>query len=449
MRKGWIRYALFGVVLGVLLPLIGPDSAQMGAVAARQIVTDVRIRDPQASSSARAVYTMLAGLENDARAGRPTHTVIGQHDELQNERYNATYGDYPGRKPPGYYYRKPADITGRFPGFLEVDLGPGYQQSSWGVGEPRPYSAAWPSCRPYWGYTNDAVDLAAGVWEGMGSASAPRRDCSDGATVTLPGNGGGPAGIAGMSFHEPYPGSPVKGFTHTLCRNSPAAHDPKWFARVVTPGTAEQHDLLVDLSFLADHLSYLAARDVPVLLRPYHEMNARDCAGGFWWAGQRPELYRKLWQTMYDYLVGTRGLHNLIFVWAPSPWDGKHGTDPWAYYPGSAYVDVVGVDDYSDTPERPFRGEPWTQIWYRGLARYDKPRMMAESFHVPLSAAQPATLTAAPWVIWSVWGSGLTKHNSPSDVQRTYYASAILTGGTSAQGGRFDWGSLHKSSLDR
>lgn len=447
MRRGWARLALLAGVLGVVLPLSGPDSAQVGEAAAHRVGTDLRARDPEASASARAVYAMLAGLENDARAGRPTRTVIGQHDELQNERYNTGYGDYRGPKPPGYYYRKPADITGRLPGFLELDLGPGYGQSSWGVGEPRSYSTAWPSCRPYWGYTNDAVDLAVGVWEGR--QSGPRQDCSSGGTVTLPGNGGSPAGIVGMSFHEPYPGSPVKDFARTRCRNSPAAHDPEWFARVVTPGTAEHRDLLFDLSFLADHLAYLAARDVPVLLRPYHEMNASGCASGFWWAGQRPELYTKLWRTAYDYLVDTRGLHNLLFVWAPSAWEGRHVSEPWAYYPGGEYVDVVGVDDYSDTPQRPLRGEPWTQIWYRGLAPLDKPRMMAESFHVPVSAAQPATLSAAPWVIWNVWGSGLTKHNAPSDVKRTYDAPYVLTGGPPRQGARFDWEALHGSSSGR
>lgn len=128
-----------------------------------QVPTDLRERDPEATLAARQVYAMLAGLENSARHGRPSRTVIGQHVELHNERHNPKYGDYRGTKPPGYYYRKARDITGRLPGFVELDLGPGYGQPGWAVGQARPYSDAWPSCRRYWGYVEDAVDLAVGV----------------------------------------------------------------------------------------------------------------------------------------------------------------------------------------------------------------------------------------------------------------------------------------------
>lgn len=133
---------------------------------------DLVSRDPKASEAARAVYKLLAGLEADARAGRRRGTLMGQHAEVHNERYNPEYGDHSGPKPPGYYYRKPQDITGKLPAFLELDLGPGYQQDSWGVGEPRDYSrAAWPARREFWTYTNDVVDLAMGVWHGL-----PRKD---------------------------------------------------------------------------------------------------------------------------------------------------------------------------------------------------------------------------------------------------------------------------------
>ncbi|MET8591320.1 glycosyl hydrolase [Streptomyces sp. NPDC005078] len=406
-----------------------------------QVPTDLRERDPEATLAARQVYAMLAGLENSARHGRPSRTVIGQHVELHNERHNPNYGDYRGTKPPGYYYRKARDITGRLPGFVELDLGPGYGQPGWAVGQARSYSEAWPSCRRYWGYVEDAVDLAVGVWAGLPRAadgsyrpSGTHRECASGAEVALPHNGGAPAGLVGFSFHQPYPGSPVKGFAQTLHRNSPAAEDPHWFARVVTPGSPEHRALLLDLRYLADHLGYLADRGVPVLLRPYHEMNTAP-GRGFWWAGQDPAAFRRLWRLTYDYLVHRRGLHNLIFVWAPNSWDGSYGREPGAYYPGGRYVDVVGVDDYSDTPAEPFGGGVWTEVWYRGLEKYRRPRIVAESFHVPLNAAQPRTLARTPWVLWTVWGQALSydnvstprKKNTTNDVQQTYYSSRAIT----------------------
>ena len=407
------------------------------------VPTDLRTRDPRATVAARRVYALLAGLENDARRGRPSRTVIGQHVELHNERYNPEYGDYRGVKQPGYYYRKARDITGRLPGFVELDLGPGYDRPGWAVGQSRSYSRAWPSCRPQWGYTEDAVDLAVGVWAGLprpadGSyrPTGGHTDCADGAEVSLPRGDGGPAGIVGFSFHQPYPGSPVKGFAQTLHRNSPGAREADWFARVVTPGSTEHGHLLQDLAFLADHLGYLAGRGVPVLLRPYHEMNTAP-GRGFWWAGQDPAAFRRLWRLTYDYLVHRRGLHNLVFVWAPNSWEGTYAREPRDYYPGGRYVDVVGVDDYSDTPAEPFGTGAWTEVWYRGLEPYRKPRVLAESFHVPLNSARPDTLTRTPWVLWTVWGQALSydnlseprRKNSDSDVKRTYGSPMVITAG--------------------
>ncbi|MGW3200870.1 glycoside hydrolase family 26 protein [Streptomyces sp. NPDC001118] len=417
------------------------------------------LRDPRSSPAARSVYRMLVALENAARDGRPRRTVIGQHVELHNELYNPDYGDRHGTKPPGYYYRKARDISGRLPGFLEVDLGPGYEQPGWAVGRPRSYSlATWPSGRTAWSYTDDAVDLATGVWFGLprasvGTYSPDGRDGRHhGSGSVLPDNGGGPAGLVGMSFHQPWPGSPVKGYRETLHENSPAVTDPGWIERVLTPGTTEHQALILDWSFLADHLGYLAEHDVPVLLRPYHEMNPAGGRPGFWWSGLPPERYQALWRTLYAYLVGSRGLHNLIFVWSPAVWDGVHGSEPGAYYPGTEYVDVVGVDDYSGGPDRPFGGGPWTKKWYDGLAAYGKPRVMAESFHVPLNAYQRRTLDVTPWVLWTVWGQALTQHNvsgpqgmnTPQDVRTTYGSPQILTGGHGPTGpDGWSWASLH------
>ncbi|OSZ61844.1 hypothetical protein OQI_03095 [Streptomyces pharetrae CZA14] len=443
------RLGLLGAAAGAALLLPagarlwpdGGDSPGGDDGKARSVPTDLRARDPRATAAARRVYALLAGLENDARRGRPSRTVIGQHVELHNERYNPRYGDVRGTKPPGYYYRKARDITGRLPGFVELDLGPGYGRPGWAVGASRPYSRAWPGCGKDWGYVDDAVDLAVGVWAGLprpadGShrPSGAHTDCASGSEVSLPHNAGGPAGLVGFSFHQPYPGSPVKGFPQTLHRNSPGARDPGWFDRVVTPGTAEHGALLFDLGFLADHLGYLAGRGVPVLLRPYHEMNTAP-GQGFWWAGQDPAAFRRLWRLTYDYLVGRRGLHNLLFVWAPNSWDGSYGRDPHAYYPGGRHVDIVGVDDYSGSPARPFGGGAWTEIWYRGLERYLRPRIVSESFHVPLNEAQPRTLSRTPWVLWTVWGQALTydnvseprRKNTTDDVKRTYYASQVIT----------------------
>jgi mannan endo-1,4-beta-mannosidase len=121
---------------------------------------------------------------------------------------------------------------------------------------------------------------------------------------------------------------------------------------------------------------------------------------------------------------------------------GPAGDDvPWDYYPGSDLVDVVGVDDYSPS------ASDLTHVYYTGLVDYAKPRMLAESYNVPITAAGSNALTRSPWVIWSTWGSGLTKTaiNSNADVKATYYATdQVYTGGSGTGFGQnFAWGSLH------
>ncbi|UGQ09433.1 hypothetical protein LO772_21100 [Yinghuangia sp. ASG 101] len=470
-RTGWLGAGFVGVLVIALVAVLLTDDGSPDPHDTATVRQEVRSmegallrRDPMASPAAQSVYALLARMETAARAGTSEGTVIGQHVEIHNERNNPFYGDYRGTKPPGYYYGRVGEIAGLLPGFVEVDLGPGYGDSNWGVGDPRWYSEGkWPTCREEWQYTNDAVDLLHGVWNGVPRGSdgrpQPRTQC-DGTTSTLPDNGARPSGMVGMSFHEPYPGSPVKAYDQMMCANSPAAKDPTWFGRVVdfTANTPEYQALLTDLAFLADHLAALARDDVPVLLRPYHEMNATGC-GGFWWAGQQPEQFKALWRIMYDYLVTTRGLHNLVFVWSPSGWDGKRGTEPWAYYPGEQYVDVVGIDDYSDSPEAPYGDGSWTEEWYRGLADYGKPRMLAETFHMPVNRFQQDTLARTPWVIWNVWGQAVTEtnlseptgKNTAEDVRATYRSPLAITGGTPGgapvpKGVRapFDWLAVRK-----
>ncbi|MFI1018778.1 glycoside hydrolase family 26 protein [Streptomyces sp. NPDC020965] len=447
-------------------------SASVNAAAAPPIAPKLTARDPQASRNAQAVYAHLVASENAARAGNTPMTIIGQHIEAQNELYNPRYGDTGGATHVGYYYNKARAITGRLPGFVEIDLGPGYGSGNgWGIATPRSYNQdlGLPSGQRQWRYVDDAIDLAFGIWKGLPRAEDGTYNHS-GTMVGADGrlsavaNGGAAAGMVGVSFHQPYPGSSLKDFSQVLTQVTdqrpggieyypPATinTDQAWFDRVVdwAADTPQYRALLADLEILAANLSYFAAYDIPVLLRPYHEMNGP----WFWWGGKTPTSYKKLWSITYDYLVKTKGLHNLIFVWSPNAWTPNGTNVPWDYYPGAGRVDIVAVDDYNakygsgvGTPEN----QNFTNIYYTGLVDYAKPRMLAETGYVPITApagAAPATnaLTASPWVIWSVWGDRLTASNSNADVKATYYAtSQVWTGGSgTGYGQNFNWGSIH------
>ena len=96
---------------------------------------------------------------------------------------------------------------------------------------------------------------------------------------------------------------------------------------------------LRELDDIAAGLQQLQAGGVVVLWRPFHEMNG----SWFWWGRQKPEVFVQVWRQMFDYFTRTKKLDNLLWVYAPN-----HGGRTAEYYPGDGYVDVVGVDAYTD-----------------------------------------------------------------------------------------------------
>jgi mannan endo-1,4-beta-mannosidase len=104
------------------------------------------------------------------------------------------------------------------------------------------------------------------------------------------------------------------------------------------------------LDLLAAGLQELKDAGVVVLWRPFHEMNG----GWFWWGAQPPDQFIRVWQHMFDYFTNTKKLDNLLWVYGPN-----HGQKTAAYYAGDRYVDIVGLDAYTDfiDPEH-IRGYP-------------------------------------------------------------------------------------------
>lgn len=129
----------------------------------------------------------------------------------------------------------------------------------------------------------------------------------------------------------------------------------------VLSGGAKEADLLAYLDRLAVFFNGLVNPDtgakIPVAYRPMHEANSRS----FWWAGEtRQADYITLWRKIVDYLRTTKGVTNVIYVWALNAYKGS-SADPNGYtlnssyaystwYPGDTYVDVVGLDYYNDGP---------------------------------------------------------------------------------------------------
>ena len=113
----------------------------------------------------------------------------------------------------------------------------------------------------------------------------------------------------------------------------------------LTEGNWEHEVLQADLAEMADYLLLLKEKNIPVLWRPLHEAagNIYEYNNGtawFWWGAGGADNYKALWIHMFEYFE-SRGLNNLLWVWTTQTKDA-------AFYPGDAYVDIVGRDIYNN-----------------------------------------------------------------------------------------------------
>jgi hypothetical protein len=107
-----------------------------------------------------------------------------------------------------------------------------------------------------------------------------------------------------------------------------------------------------------------------IVLSLGHEMN------GWWYPwgsrnGTTPAEFIAAWRHVHD-LFAKQGTHNVIWSWDPThqynspPAPGKIATPPSQWYPGSQYVDWVGIDGYLNYD---INGHPqsFSQIFDYGL----------------------------------------------------------------------------------
>jgi mannan endo-1,4-beta-mannosidase len=138
-----------------------------------------------------------------------------------------------------------------------------------------------------------------------------------------------------VSIHMPIPNPKNKSHQHDRDMTD------EEFRTIAVEGSEINCNFLQWLDRLAKHIDWLQKRGVAIFIRPFHEMN-----GDWFWYGKRnPDDFKKLFRYTVKYLTEQEGLHNLIVVYSTARRDG--GGD---YYPGDAFVDIVGVDTYHDPP---------------------------------------------------------------------------------------------------
>ena len=168
--------------------------------------------------------------------------------------------------------------------------------------------------------------------------------------------------------------------------------DKEW-QDLITPGTAINERWKSQVDVIAFFLKQLKNADVPVLWRPYHEVNGE----WFWWGGKPGDNgSKKLYRMMYDRLVNFHKLNNLIWVYNCN--EIREGVAPYtSVYPGDDVVDILATDVYKNSLDP----NDYNQLL--ALAG-DKPIALGEVGSVALPT--PEKLREQPrWTWFMLWGN--------------------------------------------
>jgi mannan endo-1,4-beta-mannosidase len=157
---------------------------------------------------------------------------------------------------------------------------------------------------------------------------------------------------------------------------------------LLTPGSELNRRWCAQVDAIVPYLKKLEAAHVPLLWRPFHEMNGT----WFWWGGRRgPDGTAALYRMMFERLVTFHHLKNLIWIWnvdrPESP--SLNFEECW---PGAAYVDIASMDNYRD----------FNPSYYENLLRLaaGKPIALGELGN---NLSPEALKTQPKWTFWMTW----------------------------------------------
>ena len=180
------------------------------------------------------------------------------------------------------------------------------------------------------------------------------------------------------------------------------------------PGSETYNALIEGMDRAVPYLQQLEDANVPVLWRPFHELDG----GWFWWSKGGSSNFVKLWQLMYSRYTDYWGLDNLIWVYGYSGNGG--GMADW--YPGDDYVDLVGADSYDVGPNNHLFVE------CEELAPEGMPIVYHECGTIPTEEELISTET--DWLFFMTWHTTWltdTASNTVDNLKEIYNSDYFIT----------------------
>ncbi|NTS43630.1 beta-mannosidase [Flavisolibacter sp. BT320] len=118
--------------------------------------------------------------------------------------------------------------------------------------------------------------------------------------------------------------------------------------KYIIPGGAAHDQYKQILRGIGDWAQTTKGKDgkpVPMIFRPFHEFDG----DWFWWGARHAtkEEFISLWRFTVSYLRDSLGVRNFLYAFSP---DNRFNSEAEFLdrYPGDAWVDMVGMDNYGD-----------------------------------------------------------------------------------------------------
>ncbi|CAH1389239.1 unnamed protein product [Nezara viridula] len=173
------------------------------------------------------------------------------------------------------------------------------------------------------------------------------------------------------------------------------------YAAILQDGTPIRNRWLKTMEKIAEGLQQYKNQGITILYRPFHEMNGP----WVWWSAMKDEtqneerkrLFKMLWKELFNFMAN-KGLDNILWVYSPD----QSRESRTAYYPGDEYVDIVGLDWYSDDPnqlkgydEMTSLGKPFT---FAEVGPYSKDGQFDyDRFMKIVASRYPKAIYFMPW----------------------------------------------------
>ncbi|WMI68602.1 glycosyl hydrolase [Mangrovimonas sp. YM274] len=149
--------------------------------------------------------------------------------------------------------------------------------------------------------------------------------------------------VVGFTWHlrEPYEGEHFYTSEMTEFQKNNAF-------KSILPGGANHDYYKEKLNKVAEVANNMIGSDgkkVPFIFRPFHEFDGN----WFWWgeAYCTAQEFKTAWQFTVTYLKDTLNVDNILFAFAPDN-QFNSSVEYLSRYPGDAYVDILGMDNYGD-----------------------------------------------------------------------------------------------------